>query len=142
VVADSAAVEEGWVCELEPTVTVRVDNRSTFDIQVTFGSYRQARAAESFSRTTYQVARYLLRSDVRLEILRGGLQVGGPAVIHTEPVFCNIATLVIGSRPEYSFFYGDELRTPKRGDDEGEGREDGESAEEAPADSALSESAG
>jgi hypothetical protein len=112
--ADTSTFEDVPLCEREATVTVRVDNKSSFDIRIAFGSYRPARLAEGFSRTNYQVARYLLRSDLRLEIIRGGLQIGPPAVIPTEPVFCNDATLVIGSRPEYSFYYGADWVTPKK----------------------------
>ena len=109
-------------CVREATVTVRVENRSSYDIQVRFGSYRPSRVALGFSRTTYQIARYYLERSVELVILRGGSQLGGPAVIPTEPIFCNVATLVIGASPEYSVFYGDFLREPIRGDagDEGE----------------------
>ena len=115
-------------CVREATVTVRVDNRSSFDIQIRFGSYRPSRVALGFSRTTYQIARYYLERSVELVILRGGAQQGGPAVIPTEPVFCNVATLVIGASPEYSIFYGDVLREPIRGE-----------IEEAPADSTSTE---
>jgi hypothetical protein len=151
---DTAAVDGRAFCEREATVTVRVENKSSFDIRIAFGSYRPARLAAGFSRTTFQIARYLLRYDLRLEIVRGGLQVGPPAVIPTEPVFCNIATLVIGARPQFSVFYGDELMTPKKGKAEGEDeqnenadgapREDGEAAgqEPAPADSTSSTSSG
>jgi hypothetical protein len=120
-------------CVYRATVTVRVENQSSFDIQVRFGSYRPARVAEGFSRTTYQVARAYLQGAVRLDILRGGMQLGGPAVIQTEPVFCSTATLVIGARPEYSVFYGDALREPIVGGDDGE---EVEAAEEAPAEAA------
>lgn len=114
--------EEVLRCVREATVTVRVDNRSSYDIQIRFGSYRPSRVALGFSRTTYQIARYYLERSVELVILRGGSQSGGPAVIPTEPIFCNVATLVIGASPEYSIFYGDFLREPIRGDvgDEGE----------------------
>ena len=115
-------------CVREATVTVRVDNKSSFDIQIRFGSYRPSRVALGFSRTTYQIARYYLEQSVELVILRGGAQQGGPAVIPTEPVFCNVATLVIGASPEYSIFYGDVLREPIRGE-----------IEEAPADSTSTE---
>ena len=106
---------EALRCVREATVTVRVENRSSYDIQVRFGSYRPSRVALGFSRTTYQIARYHLERAVELVILRGGAQQGGPAVIPTEPVFCNVATLVIGASPEYSIFYGDFLREPIRG---------------------------
>jgi hypothetical protein len=106
------AALEDLVCARNATVTVRVDNRSSMDLRITFGSYRPVRPADGFSRTTYQIARYHLQGPIRLEVLRGGMQIGGPATIRTEPVFCNAATLVIGSRPEYSVFYGDEIFTP------------------------------
>lgn len=118
-------------CVREATVTVRVENRSSYDIQIRFGSYRPSRVALGFSRTTYQIARYHLERAVELVILRGGAQQGGPAVIPTEPIFCNVATLVIGASPEYSIFYGDFLREPIRGEVE----EDGEEPEAEPADS-------
>ena len=124
----------------EATVTVRVDNRSSFDIQVRFGSYRPSRVALGFSRTTYQIARYYLERSVELVILRGGVQQRGPAVIPTEPVFCNIATLVIGASPEYSIFYGDVLREPIRGKVGEEEEEEEEAAEAAPADPAPADS--
>jgi len=117
------------------TVTVRVDNQSSMDLQITFGSYRPARVAEGFSRTIYQIARIYLQHSVRLEVLRGGTQVGGPAVIPTEPVFCNTATLVIGAAPRYSIFYGDELLDLKKGGED----EEAEAAEETSADSTSSE---
>jgi hypothetical protein len=56
-----------------------------------------------------------LERSVELVILRGGVQQGGPALIPTEPVFCNAATLLIGASPEYSIFYGDFLQEPSRG---------------------------
>ncbi len=133
--SDSTAAED-LLCVRNATVTVRVDNQSSMDLQITFGSYRPARVADGFSRTIYQVARSYLQHSVRLEVLRGGTQVGGPAVIPTEPIFCNVATLVIGSRPRYSIFYGDELLDPKKGGNDGE---EGEAAEEASADSTSSE---
>jgi len=138
-----AALEQDDACVREATVTVRVENQSSFDIQVRFGSYRPARVAEGFSRTTYQIARVYLQDAVRLEILRGGAQLGGPAVIQTEPVFCSTATLVIGARPEYSVFYGDALREPVVGGDDGEEAEAAaeEAAEEAPAEQAPAEPA-
>ena len=141
---DSTAAEDLY-CVRNATVTVRVDNQSSMDLQITFGSYRPARVAEGFSRTTYQIARFHLQHSVRLEVLRGGTQVGGPAVIATEPVFCNVATLVIGAAPQYSIFYGDALREPKKGGNEGERAEEqqvgeeAEAAENAPADSTSNE---
>lgn len=121
-------------CVREATVTVRVDNKSSYDIQVRFGSYRPSRVALGFSRTTYQIARYHLERSVELVILRGGSQKGGPAVIPTEPVFCNAATLVIGASPEFSIFYGDFLREPIRGAVGEEG--------ETPADSTTTDAGG
>ena len=128
--SDSTTAEDLY-CVRNATVTVRVDNQSSMDLQITFGSYRPARVAEGFSRTTYQIARSHLQHSVRLEVLRGGTQVGGPAVIPTEPVFCNVATLVIGARPQYSIFYGDALREPVMGGEDGEGEDGAEPAEEA-----------
>jgi len=127
---DSASAEV-LRCVREATVTVRVDNRSSYDIQVRFGSYRPSRVALGFSRTTYQIARTYLERSVELVILRGGSQLGGPAVIPTEPVFCNVATLLIGPSPEYSVFYGDFLREPVRGevDEEGETHADSTSTD-------------
>jgi len=94
----ATALEESTdkFCVRNATVTVRVENQSSMDLQITFGSYRAARPAEGFS--------------------------------------LNIATLVIGSRPRYSIFYGDELLAPSRkgGDEEKE-------EEEASPDSTSSE---
>ena len=142
--ADTSIAADTPLCEREATVTVRVDNKSSFDIRIAFGSYRPARLADGFSRTNFQVARHLLRYDLRLEIIRGGLQVGPPAMIQTEPIFCNVATLVIGSRPEYSFFYGDEWNTPKKGRPAEEDEEGGTppEPEPPPADSAASKEGG
>jgi len=109
---DSASAAEDLVCRRNATVTVRVENRSSMDLKIGFGSYRPARVADGFSRTTYQIARYHLQGAIRLEVLRGGTQLGGPTTIQTEPVFCNNAALVIGSRPEYSIFYGDVILGP------------------------------
>jgi len=132
----ASAAEESTdkVCVRDATVTVRVENQSSMDLQITFGSYRAARPAEGFSRTTYNIPRVHLQSYVRIQILRGGLQVGPAPLIQTEPVFCNIATLVIGSRPRYSIFYGDELLEPSR-----KGEDEEKEGEEAPPDSASSE---
>ncbi len=132
----ATAAEESTdkVCVRDATVTVRVENQSSMDLQITFGSYRAARPAEGFSRTTYNIPRVHLQSHVRIQVLRGGLQVGEPPLIQTEPVFCNIATLVIGSRPHYSIFYGDELLVPSAND-----RNEEEEGEEAPPDSTSSE---
>ena len=113
-------------------VTVLVDNRSSFDVWIAFGPWRPARAATGFARTTYAVSRsYLENYDIVVGIERGGLAVRPPAQVQTEWVICNDATLVIGSRPEYSFFYGDRLREPVR---ETAGAA-GEDEEAAPADS-------
>jgi len=101
-----AAPPDG-VCQLSATVTVHVQNRGSADVQISFGGYTAARAAPGFSRSTYDVARtYLQNTTIRLRILRGGLQQGGPAEVPTEHVACNDATLVIGAQPRYSFFYG------------------------------------
>jgi len=134
---EGAGLEQDYVCVREATVTVRVDNQSSMDMQITFGSYRAARAAEGFSRTTYNIPRVHLQGSVRIQILRGGLQVGPAPLIQTEPVFCNIATLVIGAQPSYSIFYGDALMKPAR-----KSGTEAEEAEEAPADSTASEAEG
>lgn len=134
---EDAALEQDHACVREATVTVRVENQSSMDLQITFGSYRAARAAEGFSRTTYNIPRVYLQDYVRIQILRGGLQTGPAPLIPTEPVFCNIATLVIGAQPSYSIFYGDELKEPAR-----KSRTEEEEAEEAPADSSASEAEG
>jgi hypothetical protein len=89
-----------------------VDNQSSFDVQIVFGSYAPARAAPGFSRTTYDVVRTYLQSSIVLRIARGGVAVERPTVIPTEFVVCNDATLIIGARPSTSFFYGDLVRTP------------------------------
>jgi hypothetical protein len=142
--ASDSTSSESLVCVRNATVTVSVKNQSSMDVQVRFGDYKPARVANGFTRTTYQVARYHLQRSIRLEVLRGGTQVGGPAVIPTEPVFCNSATLLIGSQPRYSFFYGDELYEPIRGgeeeEQEPETEEEPESeAPQTPADSAASD---
>ncbi|MBT8462044.1 MAG: hypothetical protein KJO44_05925, partial [Gemmatimonadetes bacterium] len=74
--ADSSpdSAPEDVVCARNATVTVHVDNRSSMDLRITFGSYRPARPADGFSRTTYQIARYYLQRSIRLEVLRGGMQ--------------------------------------------------------------------
>ncbi len=139
---DAAFAEEGDSnsaevpgCVREATVTVRVDNKSSYDIQVRDSDPTDRPGSLSgFSRTTYQIARYHLERSVELVILRGGSQLGGPAVIPTEPVFCNSATIVIGGSPEYSIFYGDFLREPVRGDVGEEG--------ETPADSTATDTGG
>jgi hypothetical protein len=142
VAADEAeAPDEDGVCVRNATVTVHVRNQSSMDVQITFGNYRAGRAAEGFSRTTYNVPRVHLQRSVRLQILRGGLQLGAAPEIQTEAVFCNDATLVIGPRPRYSFFYGDKLSEPVP---EREAEEDAEEASEgeAPADSTRSSAEG
>jgi len=116
-------------CRLEVTVAVLVVNRSSFDLEVYFDGYRAGRTAEGFTRTTYQVPRYRLHRSVTLNILRGGLQLGGPAHIPVEQVFCNDATLLIGARPTQSVFYGDKLYTPQKSEDGGEGEEGEEPSE-------------
>jgi hypothetical protein len=104
------------VCERLATVTVHVQNQGSADVEITFGPYRPARAAPGFSRTTYAVPRSHLQSAIRLRIARGGLQVGGPARIPTEPVACNDATLVIAGDLRSSAFYGGLVaaRLPRR----------------------------
>ena len=108
-----AAAAETDTCIRTATVTVRVDNESSLDVRIVFGPYSPVRIADGFSRTTYEVPRAYLRYAVRLEIARGGLQVGTPPPVPTEQVVCNIATLVIGASPRYSVFYGDELFAPQ-----------------------------
>ena len=100
------------VCVRNAAVTVRVYNKSTTGVRLQFGSYAPARIAEALERTNYAVARVHLDRVVRIEVARGGLQLGGPAFIPTEAVACNIATLVIGARPHFSVFYGDEIFEP------------------------------
>lgn len=117
----SESGEESNVCVREATVEVRVKNESSYDLEVGFGSYRTARPADGFSLTTYYVPRYYLEDYVLLRVLRGGLQVGRSAVIPTEAVVCNIATLVVGSQPRYSIFYGDELLEPVPDSEKGDG---------------------
>jgi len=109
--ADAAAAASG-VCLREAAVTVHVVNRGSADVQISFGAYTAARAAQGFSSTTYKVSRSYLNGAIQLRILRGGLQIGGPARISTEYVVCNDATLVIGADPRISFFYGDLVREP------------------------------
>lgn len=131
-------------CARRGMVTVHVDNRSSFDVWIAFGPWTPARAATGFARTTYAVSRALLETyDIVVGIERGGLAVRPPARVQTEWVICNDATLVIGSRPEYSFFYGDLLREPKRDVDRDEGEDGAEDAGAAPGDStAAPEDAG
>ncbi len=95
-------------CARRANVTVHVDNKSSMDMNVAFGPYAPARVARGFTRSTYSVPRYYVESYyIRIRIARGGLQVGTPPPIPTEYVVCNDATLLIGSQPQYSFFYGD-----------------------------------
>jgi predicted alpha/beta superfamily hydrolase len=103
-------------CERRATVTVHVDNTSSTDVDITFGSYRPARAAPGLSRTTYNVSRTNLRGSIRLRIARGGLQIGTPPPVPTEDVDCNDATLIIGPDLRSSFFYGSQLAVPQRGE--------------------------
>jgi len=103
----SAADERDVGCAFDGTVTVHVENRSSMDVRIAFGPYAPFRAAQGFSRTTYDVPRHYLRSDIRLTMERGGLAVQAAPPVITEEVVCNDATLLIGARPNYSFFYGD-----------------------------------
>lgn len=131
---DAELLVEDRSCRRLATVAVVVNNQSSMDLQIRFGSYPAARPAPGFTKTIYHVPRVHLEYEVRLEILRGGLQVGPDQLIPTEPVFCNDATLVIGSRPQYSIFYGDKLFEPVPARDrEEEGEEEEEEAAEAPA---------
>lgn len=107
-----AALESDSVCQRLATVTVHVVNRSSADVAVSFGGYSPARAASGLSRTTYDVSRSYLQRAIRLRIARGGLQVGGPARVATEPVVCNDATLIIGAELTSSFFYGELFMAP------------------------------
>jgi hypothetical protein len=104
-----AAAQQDGVCERRSTVTVHVENNSSMDVAISFGSYTPARAAAGFSRTTYDVARANLQGSIGLRIMRGGVQQGAPPRVPTEAVVCNDATLIIGAQPSYSFFYGDVL---------------------------------
>ena len=105
---DETAVDEpGAGCVRQANVTVHVDNRSSMNVQIAFGQYTPARAALGLSQTTYSVTRADLEGTIRLKIVGGGLALGTPPPIATEPVMCNDATLIIGPRPRYSFFYGD-----------------------------------
>lgn len=112
--ADSGAAQGDMVCERLSAVLVHVDNQSTMDVEISFGSYTAARAAPGMSRTVYRVQRTYLQSRIRLRILRGGLQQGASPLLNTEPVVCNDATLIIGPEPRYSFFYGDLYTAPSR----------------------------
>lgn len=122
-VGDRAAAARDGVCERQAAVTVHVDNKSSMDVEISFGPYTPRRAAPGLSRTTYQVARTYLQSDIRLRIARGGLEVGTPPTVPTEDVVCNDATLIIGPRPRYSFFYGDLLGRPSREPERDSGRQ-------------------
>jgi len=120
--ADSDQVDHvvSRTCLREATVTVHVQNGSGSDVAIAFGSYTPVRAAPAMSRTTYRVPRYHLQGQIRLRIERGGLELSPAPPIATEFVVCNDATLIIGPRPRYSFFYGDLIRQlePRRKDDE------------------------
>jgi hypothetical protein len=109
---ETDVVETEGTCAREATVRVHVWNQSSTAVQLAFDSYRPPRIAEGFSRTVYHVPRVHLNYAVTIRIARGGLQVGPDPRILTEPVMCNDATLVIGGRPEYSFFYGDMIFSP------------------------------
>ena len=113
---DSSSAEGALdqACQRKAAVTVHVVNESSFDIEISFGGYMSHRAVEGFSRTTYRVPRYYLENPIRLRIARGGLEVDQPPPVHPEPVYCNDATLVIGPRPSYSYFYGDLVEVPPR----------------------------
>jgi hypothetical protein len=95
---ERAAAQQDGVCERRSTVTVHVENNSSMDVAISFGSYTPARAAAGFSRTTYEVARSNLQGSIGLRIMRGGVQQGAAPRIPTEPVVCNDATLIIGPR--------------------------------------------
>lgn len=112
--ADSAVAEMDVGCVRQSAVAVHVDNQSTMDVEISFGSYTAARAAPGMAQTTYRVLRTYLESRIRLRILRGGMQQGAPPVVETEPVVCNDATLIIGSQLTNSFFYGDLVAAPRR----------------------------
>lgn len=105
-------VGEGRTCERAAAITVHVRNQHSADVSIAFGSYAPARAATGFSETTYKVARPYLDDSIRLRIIRGALG-EGTVRIPTEPVVCNDATLLIGPRLSYSYFYGDKLREPE-----------------------------
>jgi predicted alpha/beta superfamily hydrolase len=109
-----ARAQDEPTCRRRATVTVHVVNQGSPDVAIEFGSYRPPRAALGLSRTTYNVPRNALNSDIRLRIARGGLQIGGPARIPTEYVICNDATLIIGSEINNSIFYGQEFSAPSR----------------------------
>ncbi len=108
---EQAPVERDGACEWRSTVTVHVDNQNSADVKIWFGYYTPARAAPGLSQTTYRVPRSYLSNDIQLRIERGGLQLGTPPPVATDQhVVCNDATLIIGPRLQYSFFYGDKLR--------------------------------
>lgn len=112
VVGDEPAVEaDSAGCARQANVNVLVDNQSSMDVQITFGPYTAARIAQGFTQTSYSVPRYYLQGPIQVRIARGGLEVSDPPPIPTEFVVCNDATLVIGPRPAYSFFYGDRIVT-------------------------------
>lgn len=108
-VETAAEDEPDAPCRRVADVTVHVDNRSSFSVQISFGSYTPTRAVLGLSRTTYRVPRYYLEHEIRLRIVGGGLELGAAPPIPTDPVACNDATLIIGPRPRYSFFYGDRV---------------------------------
>ncbi len=113
---DSTATEPPAVdltdeCRRGAAVTVHVENRSSLDVEITFGPYAPGRAAQGMSNTTYRVPRPYLLQSIWLRA-RGGLQTEGAAEIRTEPVSCNDATLIIGTPPSHSFFYGDLIEAP------------------------------
>lgn len=110
----SVADEEGMVCVRGADVTVHVDNRSSMSVQISFGAYAPTRPALGLTRTTYRVPRYYLEDPIRLRIVGGGLALNAPPLVPTEPVDCNDATLIIGPRPRYSFFYGGLVHAPPR----------------------------
>lgn len=122
--AERAALGTDQVCERRGTVTVHVDNKSSLDVQIAFGSYAPTRAAPGFSLTRYRVPRYHLGNPIRLRIARGGLQVTTPPPVPTEHVVCNDATLVIGSQLRYSTFYGEKLRWLSAAEEEAPGPPD------------------
>lgn len=107
---EGSGSEDSRVCVREATVAVRVSNQSSMDLRLAFGSYAPARLALGFSRTIYHVPRPYLRNPIQIRAVRGGLQIGTPPAVQTEPVFCNVATLIIGARPSYAVFYGDALQ--------------------------------
>jgi hypothetical protein len=115
---EDEASSEG-ACVPAVTVAVVIVNRSSYDLEVYFDGYRAGRTADGFTRTTYQVPRYRLHRAVTLNILRGGLQVGGPASIPVEQVYCNDATILVGAVPRQSIFYGDKLYVPEPSPNDG-----------------------